>query len=229
MRPSHIPWGVWCLTLGWCSVMFWAMLGADLPRPDLIDRFAFDPFSTHDLFDSVLSVSQWLSFVSNTITAQFIHVDWFHLLGNVAYFFVFGVRVERQVGCIFLVVATVLMGALAYALPALLSLQSGVVVAGASGAVSGILGLYLVVCTKEPIGFWLPLGLVPQSFKLPAWMLIGSWLAVQLIFALNATTYATVAVATHMSGFLLGLVAGGLFRLFELRQRSSKHRGFHYV
>ena len=229
MKVSQIPWGVWCLTLGWCSVMAWAFLGTDWSQAEFIDRFAFDPLSVRELLNSVLSPSQWLAFFSRTITAQFIHVDAFHLLGNVAYFFVFGVRVERRVGPVFLVLATVLIGALAYALPALLALQSGLVVAGASGAVSGVLGLYLVVCSKEPIGFWLPLGVVPQQFKLPAWLLLGSWFGVQLIFALNATTYATVAVAAHLSGFLVGLVSGGLFKAFEFKQRSSKHKGFYYV
>lgn len=209
--------------------MAWGFWASDWPQAALIDRFAFDPLSVRELFNSVSGLSQWPSFFSRAITAQFVHVDWIHLLGNAAYFFVFGVRVERRVGPVILVLATILIGALAYTLPALLSLQSGLVVAGASGAVSGILGLYWVVCSKEPVGFWLPLGLVPQLFKLPAWLLLGSWFGVQLIFALHATTYSTVAVGAHLSGFLLGLVSGGLFRMYELRQRSRKHRGFHYV
>lgn len=209
--------------------MSWASFGSVWPQAEFIDRYAFDPLLTHELFNSVSSLSQWFSFFSRAVIAQFIHVDWFHLVGNAAYFFVFGVRVERRVGTFFLILATVLIGTLAYALPALLSLQSGLVVAGGSGAVSGVLGLYWVVCSKEPIGFWLPLGMVPQKFKLPAWLLLGSWFGVQLIFALNATTYATVAVAAHLSGFLFGLIFGGLFRVFESRQRSSKNKGFYYV
>jgi len=209
--------------------MAWAFLGTDWPHSELIDRFAFDPLSVHELPKSSLSLSQWFSFLSQVITAQFVHLDWFHLLGNLAYFFVFGIRVERRVGPGFLVTATLLIGALGYTLPALFSLQSGVVVAGSSGAVSGILGLYLLVCSKQAIGLWLPLGLVPQRLKLPAWVLIGSWFVVQLIYMFDATTCSTVAVATHLTGFVVGLMVGGLFRVFEYRRRSSEYEGFHHV
>lgn len=229
MRASRLPWGVWCLAAAWSAVMAWSFLGTDLARDDWIDRWAFDPSLVYSLFNSLGDGAQWLALLSRVFTAQFVHVDWAHLLGNVAYFFVFGVKVERRVGFIFLVSSTVVIGALAYAVPALLDLQLGVIVAGASGAVSGILGLYLVVCSREPVGLWLPLGLVPQLFKLPAWVVIGSWFAVQLIFALNATSYSSVAVASHLSGFLVGLAFGGLFRVFDARKPSNKRTSFNYV
>lgn len=230
MRASQVPWGVWSLALGWCVVMAWSFIGIPEPRDEWIDRWAFDPLLAHvALHSDWHGGSHWMAFSWRTITAQFVHVDWIHLLGNVAYFFVFGVQVERRVGFVYLVLSTVLAGALAYALPAWLGLQPSVIVAGASGAVSGILGLYLLVCSREPVGIWLPLGLVPQFFKLSAWVVIGSWFAVQLIFALNATTYPTVAVASHFSGFLVGLGLGLLFRAIERRQHSGYRKRVNYV
>lgn len=230
MRVGHVPWGVWCLAVGWCAVMGWSFAGIEVPRSDWIDQWAFDPSLIDYLFYySLWDGTQWLTLGLRAFAAQFVHVDWMHLLGNVAYFFVFGVRVERCVGFIFLLASTLIIGALAYALPALVGLQLGVIVAGASGAVSGILGLYLVVCSREPVGIWLPLGLVPQFFRLPAWVVIGSWLAVQLVFALNATTYSTVAVASHLSGFLVGLSLGGLFRAMDVGPNSSNRKRFSHV
>ncbi|HEY7906994.1 MAG TPA: rhomboid family intramembrane serine protease [Wenzhouxiangella sp.] len=209
--------------------MVWSFVWVVEPRGDWIDRWAFDPSLVDFSPDTFWNGSQWMALSMRVITAQFVHVDWIHLLGNVAYFFVFGVQVERRVGFVFLLLSTLMIGGLGYAAPAFFDLQADVIVAGASGAVSGMLGLYLVVCSREPVGIWLPLGLVPQRFKLPAWVLIGSWLAVQLIFALNATTYPTVAVASHFSGFVAGLSFGVLFRAVNGGQQSSHRKRFHYV
>ncbi len=225
MKVSEPPWGVWCLAMGWCLAMAWSVAGTALSQDAWIALWAFDPSLVDALWQSPWNWAVWWAIIGRVFSAQFVHIDWTHLLGNVAYFFVFGVQVERRMGFIFLLSSALLIGALAYALPVMLGLQSEVIVAGASGAVSGILGLYLMVCSRDAIPLWLPLGLVPQFFTLPAWVLVGSWLAVQLIFALNATTYATVAVATHLSGFVAGFILGGLYQVFVLEQRSRKRKG----
>jgi len=218
MRFDAVPWAVWILALGWIASMFAGLGDGWSVRKDWIVRWGFDPLLVRQVGIDGL-VSDLSALAGRTISAQFVHLDWWHLLGNAAYVVVFGSQVERVVGPIGLILSALAIGALAYVIPAALDQQGMMVVAGSSGAVSGILGMYLVLCAKSSIGLWLPLGLVFQFIRIPAWALIVSWLAVQLIFASNASSYPTVAVESHIAGFVAGLVFGFVARRMVAQRR----------
>jgi membrane associated rhomboid family serine protease len=141
----------------------------------------------------------------SAVTALFIHANWLHLLGNLVYFWVFGIKVERRIGAAGLLIVLLLGGALANVIVALRlpSLETPII--GASGAVSAVVGAYLGLFPRRRIGLYLPLGLYLQFARVPAIIVIGSWYTLQLLYTAFGPINATVAWWTHLAGFALGL------------------------
>ena len=146
------------------------------------------------------------------ISALFIHTSWLHLLGNMAYLWVFGMPLERRLGGLGMVVVFVIGGALAnlFVVMRLPELTSPIV--GASGAVSAVVGAYLGLFPYRRIGMLLPLGLYLQFARVPALLVIGSWFTLQLVYTVLGPITGVVAWWTHMAGFALGLIFALLAR-----------------
>ena len=171
-------------------------------RPDVIMEALLDPWS-----------SRSLGALSGLVFALFLHADWFHLIGNLAYFWAFGVSVEKAVGHWRFALLFLVLGGLAnlYAAWQLFGLQNLPVV-GASGGVSAIIGVYLGLFPRRRMGLWLPLGLYLQFARVPAILVIGSWFTLQLLYSVFGPTSHDVAWSAHLAGFLLGLVAALVLR-----------------
>ena len=146
------------------------------------------------------------------VSALFIHTSWLHLLGNMVYLWVFGLPVERRVGGLGMLVVFVVGGMLANlsVVMRLPELTSPIV--GASGAVSAVVGSYLVLFPSRHIGMLLPLGLYLQFARVPAILVIGSWFTLQLVYTVLGPITGVVAWWTHMAGFALGLIFALLVR-----------------
>ncbi len=141
----------------------------------------------------------------SAVTALFIHANWLHLLGNMVFFWVFGIKVERRVGAVGIVLVLLLGGALANVIVALRLPALTAPIIGASGAVSAVVGAYLGLFPRRRIGLYLPLGLYLQFARVPAVIVIGSWFTLQLLYTAFGPINATVAWWTHLAGFALGL------------------------
>ena len=144
-------------------------------------------------------------------TALFIHVEWTHLLGNLLFLAIFGLPAERSMGSLrFLTLF--LVGGMASNLVGALSL-AGVLrpIIGCSGAVSAVLGAYVALFPRARLGLVLPLGLYLEFVRVPAFLLIGIWVLLQLLFSYAGPSYGAVVWWTHIAGFLFGL----LFALFS--------------
>ena len=151
-------------------------------------------------------------------SALFIHSGWLHLLGNLAYLWVFGIPVERRLGPLNLALVFVLGGMLANLIVALQLPRLDTPVIGASGAVSAVVGAYLGLFPRRRIGLYLPLGLYVQFTRVPALLVIGSWFSLQLVYSAVAPISAAMAWWTHLAGFALGLIFALLARaLAQLR------------
>ena len=151
--------------------------------------------------------------LAGLVTALLLHADWFHLIGNLAYFWAFGVSVEKAVGhwrfaLLFLVLGGLANGYAAWQLHGLQNLP----VVGASGGVSAIIGVYLGLFPRRRMGLWLPLGLYLQFARVPALLVIGSWFTLQLLYSVFGPTSHDVAWSAHLAGFALGLVAALVLR-----------------
>lgn len=150
--------------------------------------------------------SDWLAAPAlSPVTSLFIHASWLHLLGNLAYLWVFGIKVEQKLGSLGLFLVFLLGGALANIIVALRLPQLDTPIIGASGAVSAVVGAYLGLFPGRRIGLFLPLGLYLQFARVPALLVIGSWFTLQLLYTVFGPINGAVAWWTHVTGFALGL------------------------
>jgi membrane associated rhomboid family serine protease len=147
------------------------------------------------------------------LTSMFMHAGWLHLAGNMLFLWVFGDNVEHRAGAILFVavyLGTGLVGSLAQIWS---DATSPIPSLGASGAISGILGAYLVLFPRNRVTVFI-FRFVTQ---VPALAAIGLWIVFQLINGLGAAvisseTVGGVAYLAHIGGFAAGLVAGFLLR-----------------
>ena len=132
---------------------------------------------------------QWRELLHGTraltpVTALFLHLNLWHLVGNGLFLLIFGVPAERALGAGRLLLLFLLGGALANATAALLASSPAQVVVGASGGISALIGAYLVLFPRARLGVVVPLGLWLEFVHAPAALLIGLWALLQLIFSL---------------------------------------------
>ncbi len=150
-------------------------------------------------------------FVASSLSGMFLHGGWFHLIGNMWYLWIFGDNVEDRIGHLRFLIFYLLCGALASLSHILFNLGSSVPSVGASGAVAGVLGAYLIRYPFARVLTLVPLFLIWPVVELPAVLVLGFWFLVQL---LNGTASVAVASETaggiawwaHIRGFLAGIV-----------------------
>ena len=170
----------------------------------MIDTLGMQPYAIARLLER--SVGAWWDLAAlSVLSALFVHASWLHLLGNLAYLWVFGLKVEQSLGPFGMLLIFLLGGALANVIVALRLPQLETPIIGASGAVSAVVGAYLGLFPRRRIGLFLPLGLYLQFARLPALLVIGSWFTLQLLYTAFGPINAAVAWWTHLGGFALGL------------------------
>ena len=143
----------------------------------------------------------------SVLYSMFLHGGWLHLLGNLLFLAVFGNNIEDRLGRLTYLLFYLGCGFVATYAFALANADSTTVLVGASGAVSGVLGAYLVLFPRARVTsllsffFFLPA-------RLPAWVVLGSWFLLQGLYARGAalTPGSNVAYLAHVAGFLAGLV-----------------------
>ena len=149
-----------------------------------------------------------------SVSSLFLHGGWAHLLGNMFFLFVFGDNIEDRLGRGRYLLFYLVGGVAATFLHALFTPASPVPLIGASGAVSAVLGAYIVLFPRQRVLTYI----VPVFiFWLPAWLYLGYWALVQGVQAVNGLTLLgggdSVAWWAHVGGFLYGaLVVRGLER-----------------
>jgi membrane associated rhomboid family serine protease len=159
---------------------------------------------------------------------MFIHAGWLHILGNMIYLWVFGDNVENSMGHLRYLIFYLLCGLGANALEIATSVNSTVPGLGASGAIAGVLAAYLVLYPKSRVGTLIPIAIIFIPVRLPAWVLIGFWFALQLldgIVSLSNTAAGGVAYWAHVGGFITGVILVWIFRKPE---RVGNMRAYHY-
>ncbi|MFD8273503.1 rhomboid family intramembrane serine protease [Streptomyces flaveolus] len=143
----------------------------------------------------------------SVLTAMFLHGSWLHLLGNMLFLWIFGNNVEDRMGHVrFLLFYGVCGYAATYGF-ALLNADSGDPLIGASGAIAGVLGAYLVLYPKARVWVLVPF-LIFLPLRLPAWIVLGFWFGLQAVYSSGGAVSAagTVAYVAHVVGFLAGML-----------------------
>jgi membrane associated rhomboid family serine protease len=156
------------------------------------------------------------------VTALFLHGSLWHLIGNGLFLLIFGVPAERALGSWRLLSLFVIGGALANLAAALLIVEPGRILIGASGGISALIGAYLILFPRARLGVVVPLGLWLEFVRAPAALLIGLWAALQLIFTFVGPSMGAVAWWAHLAGFLSGVVMAILFRPHVARQARGR-------
>jgi rhomboid family protein len=141
------------------------------------------------------------------LTSMFLHGGWFHLIGNMLYLWIFGNNVEDVLGrgrYLFLFLACGIAAALAQAFS---NPTSHIPMVGASGAIAGVLGAYLLLHPGANVRCFLWIVIFFRIVNVPAWMMLGLWFTMQLVSGLMASPgQPGVAFWAHVGGFVSGLV-----------------------
>jgi membrane associated rhomboid family serine protease len=173
------------------------------------------------------------------VRSMFFHGGWAHLLGNMLYLWLFGDNLEDRMGVVLYLLFYFFCGFVASLAQILISPNSTIPLIGASGAIAGVLGGYLILFPGVRVRGIVPLGLVVRLAEWPAWIVLGLWFVLQLlnsVVSLGVQTGATGGVAffAHIGGFIAGLILTWIFSMIvpqppvEQRQEVLYERASRY-
>jgi len=164
---------------------------------------------------------QWVSPEMIVVTSMFLHGGFFHLAGNMLYLWIFGDNIEDILGKVAFVLFYLACGTVAVFTQAIPEPDSTIPMIGASGAISGILGAYVVFFPKHKVRVAIPFGFFIQILRLPAFVVLLFWFIFQLISSSGAGTGGGVAFRAHIGGFIAGLVLGPVVAVLTRRLRKT--------
>ena len=150
----------------------------------------------------------------NWVTHMFLHGGFGHLAGNMLFLWIFGPAVEWSLGALFYLPAYLLFGVAAAAINTHLTPVSmkDIPCIGASGAISGLMGAYLVLYPGSRIKHLFLVFIRPIFFSLPAWTVLGLFFLEQAVMSFYVSDFVTVAVGAHLGGFVTGALVGSVFK-----------------
>ena len=164
-------------------------------------------------------VPEW----ATLFTSQFLHGGWWHLISNMVFLWVFGNNIEDRLGHFKYIIFYLACGALAALCQWFIGMDSAIPSLGASGAISGVLGAYLIRFPRTLVRTFVFLGFFITTLRVPAWVLIGVYIVQNVISGVSALQRAAnmtmetggVAYWAHIGGFAFGLLLGPLLGLFN--------------
>jgi membrane associated rhomboid family serine protease len=217
-RRQPVPW-VTAVLAAACLVSFAALatFAAD-ERLAMLNYWGAVPTS---LFRGGWSIGDLLASRPETLlTSLLLHADWLHLFGNLLFLLIFGFAAERVLGSWRFLALFLVCGAAANLAGAWTLGQTNAPIVGASGAVSAIVGAWIALFPRANLGLVLPLGLYLEFVRVPAWLLIGFWVLLQVIFSFVGPSFGAVAWTVHLAGFVLG----ALFALISRQALARRQR-----
>jgi membrane associated rhomboid family serine protease len=148
-------------------------------------------------------------------TAMFLHGGWFHIINNMWVLFIFGDNVEARMGGIRYLIFYLLSGVAAVFLQSYILSSSDVPMIGASGALAGVLGAYLILFPHSRIASLVPILFIFTIIEIPAVIFLLFWFASQLysgLFAIQGSSGSGIAWWAHIGGFVFGVAMVFFFR-----------------
>lgn len=208
-RPALVSWVI----LGSCVVVFfWQLSLSERALHVAVHALGLIPavlFGHAELPPEARVVPAWVT----VFTSMFLHGGWLHLISNMLYLWVFANNVEDAMGHLRFVAFYLLCGVIAAFTHALPMPFSEVPMIGASGAVSGVLGAYLLLHPWAQVTVIIPIGIILYPVRLPAAVILLSWFGLQLLYArLSDPGEAGVAFLAHVGGFVAGMLLLFLFK-----------------
>lgn len=207
IRASVVPWVTYLIVAVNVAVFVYELsLGPALP--EFMRRNAVVPARLAGL--SWSDPLDWVAAARPTLVSMFLHGGWLHLILNMWYLWIFGDNVEDRIGrprYVALYLASGVAGTLAHVWA---NPGSPIPTVGASGAIAGILGAYLVTYPRVPVLTGIPVFVFIHLIELPAWVLLGLWFLLQFLSgaaAISTTQVSAGGVAwwAHIGGFVAGM------------------------
>ncbi len=171
---------------------------------------------------AIQPVPEWITL----FTSQFLHGGFLHVAGNMLFLWIFGNNIEDRLGHLKFLVFYLACGALAALTQWFFSAGSEIPSLGASGAIAGVMGAYILRFPNARITTLVPLGFIPLFFQIPAIFFLGFWFLQQAFYGLLSLGMTTnigmesggIAYWAHAGGFVFGAILGPLLGLFRDRQ-----------
>lgn len=156
------------------------------------------------------------------LTSMFMHGGWLHIIGNMWFMWIFGDNVEDSMGHFRFALFYILCGLAASALQVISAPESAIPMVGASGAIGGVMGAYILLFPRVRVHLLLILGFFVTTVAVPAVLMLGYWFALQLIsgVATIGSDEGGVAFWAHIGGFVAG---AGLALIFKDNKLLAKH------
>ena len=220
-NPTHSkPYVTIALITLCCLLFIWHLsLGSDGRKA----IFALGIIPTSLLQDTPLPTNlRWVSPELTLLTSMFLHGGFMHLAGNMLYLWIFGDNIEDILGKPVFLVFYFICGIVAALSQALPEPSSQIPMIGASGAISGVLGAYVVFFPKKKIKVAIPFGFFLQILRLPAYVVLIFWFILQLINGANAGSGGGIAFGAHIGGFVAGLVLAPILAVVTRKKTKSQ-------
>lgn len=171
-------------------------------------------FDIRQLPNELVTVPAW----ATLFTSMFLHGGWMHLIGNMLYLFIFGNNVEDAMGHAKFILFYLICGMAAALAQAIPDPQSTIPMIGASGAISGVLGAYLMLYPHARVLILIPFGFYMHTTRIKAFWVLGFWFLMQLISsALSGQQQGGVAFGAHIGGFIAGMALVPFFKNNDVR------------
>jgi membrane associated rhomboid family serine protease len=190
----------------------------------LIFQFGLIP---HDLTRAIAGAPQYplSANLLTVLTSMFLHGGFFHILGNMWFLAIFGDNIEDHIGHFSYLVFYLLCGVAAALTDIAISPMSTIPTIGASGAIAGVMGAYVLLYPRARVQTLVVLIVFFTFWWIPAWVFLGYWFVIQFVqttATASAATHQTggVAFAAHVGGFVAGLI---LIKLFPRRTMSHRY------
>jgi membrane associated rhomboid family serine protease len=191
------------LLIGACVAVFLWQLGQN--ARDVVYSYGMIPavlFGSAELPHRLGAVAPW----ATIFTSMFLHAGWLHLGGNMLFLWIFGNNIEDVLGPVRYLLLYLLSGVAAAMGQALADPSSTVPMLGASGAIAGVLGAYLLIYPNANVHVLVLIIIILRVMTVPAWIMLSLWFAAQLVSGLFSSSGAGVAFWAHVGGFVTGIV-----------------------
>lgn len=189
------------------SVFIYMNYFAPLATRSIIAKLGFIPYELSHFVD--VNPTNLVPIPLTIFTAMFMHGGWLHLLSNMLYLWIFGDNIEDKLGHIKYLIFYIMCGITATLVHGFININSRIPTLGASGAIAGVLGAYMFLFPKTRIKTLLFLGIFFQIIRIPAVIILGYWILIQILSAYaeyGSKTGAGIAWFAHIGGFVAGLV-----------------------
>ncbi|MCA9553163.1 MAG: rhomboid family intramembrane serine protease [Myxococcales bacterium] len=225
INPRHrVPWvNYGLLGLNAAVFLYEVSLGADVEG--LVERHAFAPAQLEAALASPDPGAALLVVAQAVLTGMFLHVGWFHVLGNLLYLRVFGDNLEDRLGHVGYLAFYLAAGVAGAAGHYLADPSNPVPALGATGAIAGVLGAYMVMFPAARVVTLFPVLIFLTFIEVPAVVFLGIWAAQQLLnqFATLADPLPdAVPWFAHLGGVVFGAAVGAVYQLTAGRRRRQQ-------